>query len=143
MGTNLGFLDKRFVPSLDIESVRLRRLGLRTSEAKFCVTTLDYNSRFRRNNTFLIACSKSTQTLGSIGYFVDLSHFHVPSYSSVSDFRVNLQSNTSDFARFCFVSSRKSETEPYLGTRKCKRSNQYSEAIRAFFAPSPKVGRRL
>ena len=109
MGTSLGFRGQNFMPSSDIGSVRSDRHGVPTSDGETNVTVWASNSGFRRDIIFLMADSESTQNLGSIWHLMELSDFCVSSYGSVSDFRGESLVQT---AGLCYVSSRKSETEP-------------------------------
>ena len=99
------------MPSSDIESVRSGQLGLRTYEPMVDVAALNHNSRLRVDNTFQSSYSGSTQNLGYVGCFWDLSDFRVPSYGSVLDFRGESPVKSIGIALFCSVSIRNPESE--------------------------------
>ena len=96
------------MPSSDFGSVRSCRPRPRTSEVKSFSAALVYNSRLRGVSTFLSSDSESTQNLGSIGNLMDLSDVRVPSYGSVSDFRLEIDQIPMGLTA---CSPRKSKTE--------------------------------
>ena len=98
-GTSLGLVGQNFVPISDIGSVQSSRLEIRTYDAVSDFTALADNSRLRGVRTFLSSYAESTQNYGSRGYLSDLSDFRVPSYGSVSDFRLETEQNPMGFDR--------------------------------------------